>query len=291
MSPYKFSYNSMGTTWQITVWDKMSQSFFNELEKEVINLSESFDQTYSRFLDNSLVSDLANKTGKLKVTEDFVKMLKMSFELNEISQGKFNPAVGNALSDLGYDKNYTLVPKDNIRSVPNLKQAVKITGQREIEITEPVLFDFGALGKGYFVDKIKNLFLEKGLKRFLVDGSGDMAYEGNGEVIRVGLEHPTDKSKVIGVLNMSQGSLCGSAANRRVWGTLHHTIDPYKLTSTKGVLATWVYSSSTALADGLATCLFLVEPEVFQQKYDFEYLLLSEDLKIKKSPGFLAELF
>jgi hypothetical protein len=26
-------------------------------------------------------------------------------------------------------------------------------------------------------------------------------------------------------------------------------------------------------------------------KYDFEYLIVNEDLKIKKSPGFLAELF
>jgi thiamine biosynthesis lipoprotein len=234
---------------------------------------------------------LANKTGKLKVTEDFVKMLEMSFELNEISQGKFNPAVGNTLSDLGYDKNYTLVPKNSIRSVPSLKQTVKIVTQSEIETTEPVLFDFGALGKGYFVDKVKKLFLEKGLKRFLVDGSGDMTYEGNGEAIRVGLEHPSDKSKVIGVLSMTHGALCGSGTNRRAWGDLHHTIDPYKLTSTKGIVATWVYSNSTALADGLATCLFLTEPEVLKVKYDFEYLIVNEDLKIKKSPGFLAELF
>lgn len=281
----------MGTTWQITIWDSMSQSFFNELEKEVINLSESFDQTYSRFLDNSLVSDLANKTGKLKVTEDFVKMLEMCFELNEISQGKFNPAVGNTLSDLGYDKDYTLVPKDSIRSVPNLKQTVKIIGLKEIETTEPVLFDFGALGKGYFVDKIKKLFLEKGLKRFLVDGSGDMAYEGNGVAIRVGLEHPTDKSKVIGVLNMSQGALCGSGTNRRAWGDLHHTLDPDKLTSTKGILATWVYSDSTVLADGLATCLFFTDPEVLKAKYDFEYLVLDAEYRVKRSSGFTAELF
>jgi FAD:protein FMN transferase len=129
------------------------------------------------------------------------------------------------------------------------------------------------------------------VKRFLVDGSGDVFYESNGEAIRAGLEHPEDSSKVIGVVTMTHGSLCGSGGNRRQWREYHHIIDPKTLRPSEGILATWVLADSATIADALATCLFLAEPDKFASAWRFEYGILNDDHRFKRSAGFPAELF
>ncbi len=154
-----------------------------------------------------------------------------------------------------------------------------------------MLIDLGALGKGYFVDKIAEFLAQKGMRRFLVNGSGDMVYKGDGQTLRVGLEHPEDATKVIGVVEMTDGAMCGSGSNRRKWDKYHHTLDPFSLTSPNEVIATWVTAESAAVADGLATCLFLAEPECFREELAFEYCMLNPEYKVKRSAGFAAELF
>ncbi len=217
-------------------------------------------------------------------------MLRLYERLNKLSGGKLNPLVGFALSDLGYDATYSLTPKDTVRPVPELASALRIIDDTHIDLQENVLIDLGALGKGFFVDKIAAYLRRQGVRRFLVNGSGDIYYEGNGTPIRAGLEHPEDPTKVIGVIEIERGALCASASNRRRWGAYHHTIDPQALTSPEDIVATWVRADSAALADGLCTCLFLTEPQRYGD-IPFEYCLLNPEYKIKRSAGFTAELF
>jgi thiamine biosynthesis lipoprotein len=216
-------------------------------------------------------------------------MLSIYKDLYELSGSKLNPLVGKTLSDMGYDENYTLKQKSKISPVPSLNNAL-IIDNRTIKTAKPLLFDFGALGKGYFVDKVSNFLKTQKIKRFMVNGSGDIFYQGN-EHIRAGLEHPVDPTKVIGLLNMKTGALCASANNRRAWRNFTHTINPQTLNSNHDILATWVYSQCTAIADALATALFMTPPEKYEDKYKFEYLILNNEFKVKKSEGFEVELF
>jgi thiamine biosynthesis lipoprotein len=126
----------------------------------------------------------------------------------------------------------------------------------------------------------------------MADGSGDIYYEGNGEKIRAGLEDPRDATQAIGVWEIERGSICGSGINRRKWGKYNHVVDPLASGSVSGdIQAVWVKSDKAVLSDALATCLFFVDPEVLRQEYDFEYLILNNEYKIKHSAGMKAELF
>jgi FAD:protein FMN transferase len=286
-----FAYESMGTHWDITVWDDITPAIFEEIRKTVMEKSKLFDQTYSRFIDSSLVWELSRKTGIVRVPSDLIAMLKVYETLYDLSGGSCNPLVGFTLSDLGYDKEYTLSRRDFVRPTPPLRETVRIIDDHHIELNEQVLIDVGALGKGYFVDAIAAYLDGLGIRRYLVDGSGDIFYRGNGETIRLGLEHPTDASKVIGVLELREGALCGSGGNRRTWNGQHHIIDPYRQTSDSPILSTWALADNAAIADGLATCLFLTPPEAFAEALSFECCLLNREHKIKRSAGFEAELF
>jgi thiamine biosynthesis lipoprotein len=261
------------------------------IERRIVADSEAFDRAYSRFKKDSIIWSLVERTGEVEVPTDLTAMLRLYETLYRLSKGKVNPLIGFALSDLGYDETYSLKKKDVVRPVPALPEALRVVDARRIELKQSVLIDVGAVGKGYFVDKIAAYLAGQGLKRFLVNGSGDIAYRTDGAPLRAGLEHPGDPTKAIGVVTMGSGAMCGSAGNRRRWGNYHHTIDPLTLTSPEEIVATWVSAPSAAVADGLATALFLCEPEDFAEEFDFECCLLNKEFRVRQSAGFGAELF
>ncbi len=288
--PSVFAYESMGTKWKVTVWDALQDDERKELESEVKRRSKAFESAYSRFDRSSLVWSLTEKHGVVAVPRDLVQMLRLYEKFERLSEGKFTPLVGFSLSDMGYDKEYSFEPKKKIRPVPKFSDALHIVDEEHIELSDSVLIDVGAVGKGYFVDMIAALLRDRGYKRFLVDGSGDIFYEGDGQTLRCGLEHPADATKVIGVLTITGGAFCGSASNRRRWHNYHHIIDPQSLASPQHILATWVQAPTAAEADALATCVFLCDPEKFSSEH-FEYCMLNDKHAVKRSAGFGAELF
>ncbi|PJE63661.1 hypothetical protein COU89_02135 [Candidatus Roizmanbacteria bacterium CG10_big_fil_rev_8_21_14_0_10_45_7] len=291
MKPHSLSYESMGTSWEISIWDKLSASNLELLHKKIVAISHDFDQTYSRFIPSSLVSQLATRLGLVEVPANFMRMLRPYIHLYSLSHKKFTPLVGRTLQDMGYDQNYSLKPKKHIHAVPDLDTTVRIIDNTHIEIREPVVFDFGALGKGYAVELIKTYLRTQNIKRFLVNGSGDIAYQGDNVPITVGLEHPLDTTKVIGSIKMRKGAMCSSGANRRAWGTYHHIIDPQTLSSPTDIIATWVIADSATVADALATALFLCPPEAFSDAFPFEYCILNKQMSVKRSAGFNATLY
>lgn len=274
----------MGTKWEIS----LDGAYHADLESEIIGMSQEFDQTYSRFIKTSLVWKIAEKAGTYQVPDDFVNMLRLYIELYEPSGKKLNPLIGFTISDLGYDDKYSLVAKETVRCTPDLLETVKLV-EGALQTTEPVLFDLGALGKGYFVDKIANYLKSKGVTQFMVNGSGDIYYSGN--PIKVGLEHPDDPKLAIGSTTMTEGAMCASGINRRTWDKYHHVIDPDKNDSAGNTIkATWVTAKTAALADALATCLFFVAPEALSA-YDLEYVIMNSENRIKKSPGWKGDFF
>ncbi len=292
----KFSFESMGSQFEIIVWDSVPEERVLEWQKQIIQMAEEFDRKYSRFIRTSLVWQIAQKPGKAAVDEDFMAMLKIYLKLYPLSDKKFTPLIGFSLADMGYDDRYTLQPKGTIRPTPDLMGVVTVLSDTEIYTSEAVLFDFGGVGKGYFVDKVARFLEAQGAERFLANGSGDMYYSlpagrQEGEALKVGLEDPRDPQKVIGTLTLKKGALASSGTNKRNWGPYHHIIDPLVLDSPRDLVASWVTAENVVTADALATCLFLCPPEHFGSYTRFEYLLVDKDYKTKKSPGFSGELF
>lgn len=280
----------MGTVWNITVYDPLPKERFTELMKEVLALSQKFDELYSRFKATSLVSKLRHTQGLQEVPRDLVVMLRIYQEFYEASEHKFTPCIGALLEDVGYDTEYSLKEKEIKREVPSFTEAIEIVDDTHIIINESVLIDVGAVGKGYCVDLIAEFLKQQGVKRFLVDGSGDIFYEGNGVPITVGLEHPHDTTKVVGSITMTQGSMCSSATNRRAWGGYSHYIDPTSKDSPTTIIATWVIAEKAAYADALSSVLFFVVPEVVTIP-TFSYCCMNKEYKVKKSHDFNATFY
>lgn len=160
-----------------------------------------------------------------------------------------------------------------------------------IQLSQPVMLDFGAAGKGYLVDIITKIIQKYDVAGFCVDAGGDMRYGATQQTpLRVGLEHPDNPTQVIGVAELHNQSLCGSAGNRRKWAQYHHIIDPHLLASPTQMKAVWVVAPTTMHADGLATALFFVPPERLRH-FAMEYVIVYADNSAQVSRHFPGQLF
>lgn len=164
--------------------------------------------------------------------------------------------------------------------------------------------------------------------QFVIDAGGDLLVHAE-QTISVALEDPEDQSRAIGVAHIANGALCASAPSRRHWNiaineytqiAIHHLLNAIDGLPAQQTEASWTYvpSSSqylnishdtdnatepanatlslaqnypTAVADGLATALFVSDAAQLQSTFNFTCATLNESRQIAASNDFPAELF
>ncbi len=285
----QFNFEAIGTKWQIDIYKQLSGEKESLVFKKIKDRVEIFDKNYSRFRADSLVTKISKDAGTFILPEDAEPMFSLYQDLYHITGGLFTPLVGNLLSDAGYDANYSLKQKKELEVVPSWDEVIEYK-HPNLKIKKPVILDFGAGGKGYLVDLVGKLLEENNIFEYCIDAGGDILHK-NKTSIKVGLENPDNTQQVIGIYELQNASICGSAGNRRAWGKFTHIMNPKTLISQKDIIAVWVAADTALLADALATCLSFVPAQTLGDKYKFEYLLIKSDHTFEKSDGFSAEIF
>ncbi len=274
------TFDAIGTRWQIDCED-----VHNRLP-QIKAIIDSYDQAFSRFRPDSFISKMSQRHGTFTMPEHGYELLSFYSQMHKATGGLVTPLIGQTLSDLGYDAKYSLVPNEDI-SITKQWGDVLSFNEAEISIEEPTLLDFGAAGKGQLVDLISD-FLGATNQSYCVDAGGDIRLN---QKLAIGLENPDNFDEVIGVAQLNRGSLCGSAGNRRNWGSYNHIINPVNSQSPERIKATWVYTDTAMIADGLATCLFFSDPTELRNYFSFEFVILYSDNSAQVSDNFPGELF
>jgi thiamine biosynthesis lipoprotein len=282
----RLDFEAIGTVWSIHFrGDKHS-----DVDHKIRTRIEQFDKTYSRFRSDSLISMIARESGTYSLPSDAEQMIDFYRKLYEVSNGLVTPLIGQTLSDAGYDATYSFRAKP--LSSPPLWEEVMDFQTPKLIVKRPVLIDFGAAGKGYLVDIIANLFRDNASSSFSINAGGDIYnYQADEQFARIALEHPKHDDEAIGIANITTGSICASAGNRRVWGNYTHIINPETLASPMAISAVWVSAASAMVADGIATALFFIEAKELMKHFQFEYAMVGSDLSLQYSENFPAEFF
>ncbi len=124
----------------------------------------------------------------------------------------------------------------------------------------------------------------------VVDASGDLAVRGAAQ--RIGLEHPYDPRRAIGVVELTDAALCASATNRRAWGDgLHHVLDARTGEPVRTIAATWAIAPTAMRADAISTALFFDGGPELAHEWGVEWVRMTTDGRVEWSPGSTAELF
>lgn len=281
----KFTFEAIGTYFEIATSEPLAQ----KIQQKILKTVDDFDREFSRFRNDSLVTKAATQAGEYTFAEESQRLFEFYESIYKHTHGKVTPMIGASLEALGYDAAYSLKPKDVVIA-QNYEELIKRSGST-LTVAKPVVLDFGAAAKGYLVDVVAGLLEKEGISQYVIDASGDLIHKGE-EPEMIGLEDPLNEGVVIGEIALKNKALCASATNRRSWGNgLHHIIDPHSGTPTQSVRATWVIANSTMIADGLATALFFVEPNLLKESYTYEYMRVHIDGSADFSKGFAETLY
>lgn len=295
-----YEFEATGTVWEIRMHSNNVFSMFNKSEDIIAEIKKyinDLENILSRFKKDSDLNHLKNKVGKFKVKTEIIDILKVYFFFNENYTKSLTPLVGKKMEEMGYDNTYSLRPQKEVvaqtkqtQNLRNLKEAIEITEKNTIKINYPCHLDFGAIGKGYIIDKVYDFLLQKSVPRFVINAGGDIRFYSNKkeDVLKVGLEHPDDFSKVVGIVKLQTTyAICGSSNSRRIWNyenqTYTHIVNPIPVEEKKDYLnyhekptASWAVYTNCTYADAFATCIML-DKEVTKIKvknFDVKYIIL-----------------
>ena len=290
MSNRQSEFNAIGTTWSIQINDLITDAAWHDLLQRLHMRIEIFDETYSRFRSDSILTMMSKEAGVYPMPQDGFELLNYYEQLYKITNGHVTPMIGSTMVEAGYDPSYTFTKK-TMHQPPQWDDVLDYD-LKHITIKQPVVLDFGAAGKGYLVDILGKIIEESGVESYLINAGGDIRYRTNSaKILEIGLENPNDASEVIGITNLSGSSLCASAGNKRRWADLNHIINPKTLQSPTNIIATWVSADTTLVADGLATALFFTKPDVLADQFTFSYAVLHSDMSLQSASNFPVTLF
>ena len=278
-------FDAIGTAWQIETTVPLGP----DARAAVTDVIETFDREWSRFRPDSIVTALAGAATTVPVPPDAVAMLDAFVQLDRATQGAVNPLVGASLEARGYGADYALVDRGARPAPPDWRARLTWTAEA-LSVTEPALIDVGALGKGRLVDRVLTALAPFAIGDVVVDASGDLVVRGAAQ--RIGLEHPYDPRRAIGVVELTDAALCASATNRRAWGDgLHHVLDARTGEPVRTIAATWAIAPTAMHADAISTALFFDGGPELAHEWGVEWVRMTTDGRVEWSPGSTAELF
>lgn len=281
-----FSFDGIGTRWEISTPSPLSGAH----RRQLLDTVADYDAAWSRFRPDSLIAGAARQPGRYELPAGAAALGPLYETLYRLSGGAMTPLIGGSLEHLGYDAGYSLRPDGPPLPAPSWDEVLDWQGT-VLTTRAPVVIDVGAAGKGQLADLLSAVLREGGIAEHFIDASGDLLNAGPAPV-DVGLEHPYDPARAIGIVSLGTGALCASAANRRAWGDgLHHVLDGTTGAPVRTVVASWAMAASAMTADALATALFFVDGFRLQQEFDCSWLTVSSDGHAEYSADFEGVLF
>lgn len=315
------------------------------VQKRIRDFIEEYESVLSRFRADSLVSRMARAEhgGEFEFPTWAQPLFALYSEFYAATHGAFDACIGADLLALGYNNSVQFIPQseagegkdENIssgswskyhRALPVMWADIsRDDGSTTLCTNQPVQLDFGAAGKGYFVDLVTQIIKEEfsgdSLSNsdshtdfdFLVNAGGDMraCFSEENSQIKVALENPFDTTQAVGMASIASGALCASSAARRRWkvkdasGFESNLIATHLINALDGIpacdlCASWAYVPSktcafpTAYADALATALFVSQENDLQkivQTVGAEFAVMLPNCALRKTCTFPAHFF
>jgi thiamine biosynthesis lipoprotein len=296
----------MGTIFQILAYVRTQEQ--EHALDDALLLMADLETRWSPWIEESEVHRINQAAGKkpVRVSPDTLALLQRSVAMCFETQKAFDPTFF-ALSPLyDFKKKPFQPPSDEA-----VTEALKLVGCENIEINTNkstvrlaqtgMRIHLGGNAKGTALDEAAKVLTEAGIKRFVVDGGGDIVSLGDGPKgpWRVGVQHPRkSRGSLMGLIANTGGSVATSGDYERfatVDGTrYHHIIDTRTGKPSKGCMSSTVIVPSTPrageLADSLATTLCVLGHEegfALIAKYQgIEAALLSSDGTLHKTEDF-----
>jgi thiamine biosynthesis lipoprotein len=244
VAPARATFPALGTTAVLLVTDGGA---LPEAERILRAELAAIDAACSRFRPDSEIMRLAAYAGRpARVSPLLAGALAAALRAARATGGLVDPTVGQAVVDLGYDRDFAALDRDRpepavARPAPGWWRIMLDEQAGEVLVPRGVVLDLGATAKAYAADRaaarVAGLAHDGGAGGaglgVLVSLGGDLATAGScpdgGWLVGVGDDH---RAAVPGdpVVTIRSGALATSSVTQRSWRragrTVHHIVDP-----------------------------------------------------------------
>ncbi len=239
----------------------------------VVDWVAGFEARYSRFIPESLVSQINQAAGKswTEVDEETDRIFALCHELFFLTRGAFDPTALPLIRLWNWKASPPVIPTDE-----QIRAAKDLVGWSKIQRRKGAVFlpqagmslDLGGVGKEYAVDRVMQLAAQHGIANVLVDFGQDLCMRGaltGKPAWHIGLEDPANPGKCWTGLAIKDKAVATSGdylrnftINGRRYG---HIIDPrsgYPVDN--GCRAVSVIAPTCTIAGVLSTTAFILGP-------------------------------
>jgi thiamine biosynthesis lipoprotein len=199
----------------------------------------------------------------IEVDPEIYQLILLCDSLWRSSGGNFDASLQALIHAWGFDGGKPHLPSDG-----EIREALGRSGFGNIELLDGrrihrkvnVGFDFGAIAKGYAVDKAVETLKGSGIGNALVNAGGEIKGIGNDWVI--GIQHPRRSGEIIGRLKLNGMAVATSGDYQQYFEKnavrYHHVLNPFNGYPARGIQSVTVIHQKDAFADGLATAVFVM---------------------------------
>jgi FAD:protein FMN transferase len=232
------SFRGIGTTATVVVLVPDRVESAESLLRDEI---EAIDLACSRFRPDSELAYLHDRAGTpVTVSPLLFEALEVAITVAERTGGAVDPTVGNAMSTLGYDRDFEQVedrpslPSEVLGPVVGYGHIHLDAQSRTVRIPRGVRLDLGSSAKAFVADRAAARIADQLGIGVLVSVGGDIAVAGpaptDGWAVGIAVESSAKAGDSDQVVAIRQGGLASSSTAVRTWnvGTerVHHIIDP-----------------------------------------------------------------
>lgn len=290
----------MGTVVQMRVYGSNAQEV---IDNSFTRLRE-IENEMSTTIVSSEISRINTHPGEdIKVNADTYRVLKKAVEYANLTNGKFNPAIGPLVKLWSIGTENARVPAED-----EIKEALKLVNYQWIDLDDEQMtvmlekqgmsLDLGAIAKGYAADEVRRIVKNSRVESAYVNLGGNVLVIGekpDGTPWKVGIQDPRhNRGNVMASIDVRDKTLVTSGNYERYFekdGVIyHHILDPdtgYPADS--GLLSCTIITTDSFDADALSTSIFILGPakglELLEEIDGVEAMLITKDLGIILSSG------
>ncbi len=266
--PESQSFLMLGTVCKITIYDYPSEEAFSAAFERIKEI-ENHMSLHTNSSEIALVNANAGKEA-VQVSGDTFAVIERALEIARLSQGAFDPTIAPLVQawDIG-GENARRPPDEEIASLLPLVDYTKVILDADtLEVYLPeegMALDLGGIAKGYAADEVKQILLDYGVNKAIVNLGGNVLTLGkkpDGTLWRIGIQDPEDgRGAYVMIVELDDTSLVTSGPYERFLEldgeTYHHILDTktgYPVES--DFTSVSIISQSSFLADALSTSVY-----------------------------------
>jgi len=212
--------------------------------------------------------------------DEVSSLLEIALDIQQQSHGAFNPALGGINQLWGFSNT---TPPTSPPSADAIRQALPPSHCIEkkqagwIRLDPRCLLDFGAIAKGYAIDRGIEMLKGHGVQNAIINAGGDIRLIGKhgDKAWRIGIRHPRQQAQVIETLALKGDvSIVTTGDYERFFihegKRYHHIIEPQTGWPSNTIQSATVIADNATLADAWSTALFVQGVQGMQTQHHLQ---------------------